>query len=74
MKKVKEFFCWLFADWHISYIAVGFFSTAYNNTEGNLLQMLLFSEYYSDYLLGGLLVELVLRYRVIFRQRTIIPK
>ncbi len=74
MKKILGFFYWLRVDWHISYIAAAFFGVAYTNTDGNLVQMIVFSRHFSDYLFWGVLLELVLRRRKLFSKSHTIPK
>jgi len=74
MKYIPLFFHWLRVDWHISYTAAAFFGVAYTNTDGDLFQMIVFSKHFSDYLFVGVVLELVLRKRILFSKSLTIPK
>ncbi len=74
MEKILSFFRWLWTDWHISYVAIAFVGVVYKHSDGDLLQMIAFSKYFSDHLFGGVVLELMLRRRVLISKSRIIPK
>ncbi|MCU0677995.1 MAG: hypothetical protein MUF19_00200 [Candidatus Pacebacteria bacterium] len=65
---------WLFSNWQISYVLALLLLVSYLDTDGNVQQILALAIANHDYLVAGVIAELIVRRKLWISVKATIPK